>query len=341
MASIGTKAFSNCLGFTSVSIPNSVESIAYGAFSGCSNLTSVIIPYSVTSISDYAFSGCISLADVYCYAENVPTTSSYAFSDGKTSCIKNATLHVPEVSIIDYKNTAPWKGFGTIVGVKYTIDGIYYSLNFNKMQAMVTSGDTKYTGSIVIPSSITFNDTEYEVTCIGDSAFYSCSGLTSVSIPNSVTSIGNAAFANCMELAEVYCYAEQVPTTGNDVFKDSYINYVTLYVPNISINAYKGIAPWKGFGIIVAIGDEPALRGDVNGDGVVNGTDIQAIINLIVAGEYDERGDVNEDGTVNGTDIQEVINVIINGDIPDDTLYNVMGIIRQLQAVAKKASKYK
>ena len=58
----------------------------------------------------------------------------------------------------------------------------------------------------------------------------------------------------------------------------------------------------------------PHLRGDVNGDEVVNGTDIQAIINLIVAGEYDEKGDINKDNIVNGTDIQEVINIIVNGE---------------------------
>ena len=57
-----------------------------------------------------------------------------------------------------------------------------------------------------------------------------------------------------------------------------------------------------------------SLRGDVNDDGVVNGTDIQAIINFIVEGEYDEKADVNEDGKVNGTDIQEVINIIVNAD---------------------------
>ena len=56
------------------------------------------------------------------------------------------------------------------------------------------------------------------------------------------------------------------------------------------------------------------LRGDVNGDGIVNGTDIQAIINFIVAGEYDEIADVNEDNKVNGTDIQEVINIIVNAE---------------------------
>ena len=65
---------------------------------------------------------------------------------------------------------------------------------------------------------------------------------------------------------------------------------------------YNGESPWD------------ILRGDVNGDGVVNGTDIQAVINFIVAGEYDEKADVNRDGVVNGTDIQEIINIIVNAD---------------------------
>jgi arabinan endo-1,5-alpha-L-arabinosidase len=60
---------------------------------------------------------------------------------------------------------------------------------------------------------------------------------------------------------------------------------------------------------------QPAyIRGDVNGDGVVNGTDIQAVINFIVIGEYDKKADVNEDGKVNGTDIQEIINIIVNAE---------------------------
>jgi hypothetical protein len=53
------------------------------------------------------------------------------------------------------------------------------------------------------------------------------------------------------------------------------------------------------------------VKGDVNGDGIVNGTDIQAVINFIVAGEYDAKADVNEDQVVNGTDIQEIINIIV------------------------------
>lgn len=61
-------------------------------------------------------------------------------------------------------------------------------------------------------------------------------------------------------------------------------------------------------------GTHSLLYGDVNGDGIVNGTDIQAVINLIVIGQYDGRADVNEDGIVNGTDIQEIINIIVGGE---------------------------
>jgi hypothetical protein len=60
--------------------------------------------------------------------------------------------------------------------------------------------------------------------------------------------------------------------------------------------------------------EEPGIKGDVNGDGIVNGTDIQAVINFIVASEFDEKADVNKDGMVNGTDIQEIINIIVAQD---------------------------
>ena len=54
-----------------------------------------------------------------------------------------------------------------------------------------------------------------------------------------------------------------------------------------------------------------AIKGDVNGDGVVDGADIQEVINTILSGEYVENADVNKDQVVDGADIQEVINVIL------------------------------
>ena len=75
------------------------------------------------------------------------------------------------------------------------VDGIYYDIYGTT--AKVTRGGVKYSGDIVIPESITFENSKYSVTSIGDYAFQYCSGLTSVTIPNSVTSIGIYAFYNC------------------------------------------------------------------------------------------------------------------------------------------------
>ena len=65
------------------------------------------------------------------------------------------------------------------------VDGIYYDISENN--ATVTSGKKEYSGDIVIPESITFENSIYSVTSIGNQAFNCCTYLTSVTIPNSVT----------------------------------------------------------------------------------------------------------------------------------------------------------
>ena len=84
------------------------------------------------------------------------------------------------------------------------IDGIYYNLNSEGKTAEVTvNWNDRYSGEVVIPSSITVEGKEYTVKSIGNEAFYKCSGLTSVDIPNSVTSIGDYAFGGYTGLTSI------------------------------------------------------------------------------------------------------------------------------------------
>ena len=83
------------------------------------------------------------------------------------------------------------------------IDGIYYNLITKGNIAEVTKKPSNYSGNVVLPESVTYDDVNYRVKSIEGSAFYGCSGLTSVTISNSVTSIGHFAFSGCSSLTSV------------------------------------------------------------------------------------------------------------------------------------------
>ena len=106
-----------------------------------------------------------------------------------------------------------------------------------------------YEGHYSIPENIS--------TIIGG-AFSGCSGLTSVTIPNSVTSIGEYAFVPCENIENVYCYAEVVPST--DVYPFYNIEKATLHVPASAIEAYKTTTPWSEFGTIKAIEETEGIE---------------------------------------------------------------------------------
>ena len=108
----------------------------------------------------------------------------------------------------------------TVFAERIEVDGINYNLTSETEKTVeVASYGANYTGSIVIPETITYSGTKYSVTSIGNYAFSSCRGLTSVTIPNSVISIGMSAFSGCTGLTEL-TIGNSVTSIGDYAFRN-------------------------------------------------------------------------------------------------------------------------
>ena len=113
----------------------------------------------------------------------------------------------------------------------YNISGSNVSVTYPGSETSYNySGFTRPSGTLTIPSSVTHYGNTYTVTSIGNYAFYNCTGLTSVNIPNSVTQIGDHSFRSCMGLTSL-TIPNSVTSIGNDAFY-SCMGLTSLTIPN-------------------------------------------------------------------------------------------------------------
>lgn len=159
------------------------------------------------------------------------------------------TLIVPLGTKAAYLSTAGWSSFaktvevgeGGVVGSIFIFDGTYYTIGENNT-ASLTSKKEAISNEFTIPSQVDFNGKKYNVKSIGDYAFSGCSGLTSVTIPNSVISIGSSAFESCSGLTSV-TIPNSVTSIGSSAFQYcSGLTFVTIpnSVTSIGYKAFYG-----------------------------------------------------------------------------------------------------
>jgi hypothetical protein len=90
VTAIGVNAFRYC-GFTSIALPENLQSIGNGALSGCENLVSVVIPESVTSIGGGVFEGCTNLTSVT-FPQHITTIPELTFQN----CTGLVSFDIPQ-----------------------------------------------------------------------------------------------------------------------------------------------------------------------------------------------------------------------------------------------------
>ena len=244
VTSIGACAFVGCSSLTSVTISQGVTSIGDNAFYGCSSLTSVTIPQSVTSIGNSAFNGCSSLTSVY-----------YAGTEAQWNAVRKTVPWKPDNAVVHFlggqnpepaPKTGPWMewdfdestGTLTVTGSgempNYRSYGenappwksVHLNVKSVKVSGLSSIGDYAFYNcsaltSVIIPDN---------VTSIGDDAFYNCGALPSVTIPDSVTSIGNLAFFKCVGLTSV-----AIPGSVTSIGAGTFLyceNLVSITIPD-------------------------------------------------------------------------------------------------------------
>ena len=233
---IGSSTFSNCSGLTSITIPDSVTSIGSDMFYNCTSLTSVKLPDGITDIGSNMFSNCTSLTSVT-IPDSVTVIAASAFSN----CTSLISIRIPEgVTHIGWATFEKCTNLqqviigSNITGVDSSAFSGCTSLQYNLYSNAKYLGNEKnpYLFLVEAAKDITSCQIHPNTKKINNNAFYDCTGLTELTIPDGVVNIGYRAFKNCTNL-QCVTLPYSVVSVDYEAFQNC-TNLTDVYITDIT-----------------------------------------------------------------------------------------------------------
>ena len=234
VTSIGDAAFLNCTGLTSVTLPNSAKNLGSRLFTGCTGLTSVTLPNTMTFIPKSFFSGCKALSSI-----TIPSTVETIFASAFYNCKSLTSVNIPnKVKAIGNHAFEDCTSL-TNIAVPTSVRFIDYEafkntawLN-NQPDGIVYAGNVAYTYKGTPSGILTIKE---GTTAIASQAFYECSGITVLRLPNSLLYIGDYAFQKCTSLTYLNLPGN-LKAIGDGAFNGC-TNLTEITFPNSLISVY-------------------------------------------------------------------------------------------------------
>lgn len=215
-------SFMGCTSLTAVDIPSNAVNIS-GAFAGCSGLKNVVIPDKVTAIES-SFSACSGLESAVLGKNikisvsafvNCSSLSSVIIPEGVDNIGKEAFRNCSSLTVVTIPNSVTSIGEGAFEDCT----GLPVFDNVRYADICLVNAVDKTLSSYIIKEGTKF---------IAENAFFECTDLTSITIPNSVISIGDDAFSGCSSLSSV-----TIPNSVTNIGEWTFYNCSSLTFINI------------------------------------------------------------------------------------------------------------
>lgn len=217
---------------TDISLPNDIKAIGSYAFYGCTSISDITLPNSITSLGDYTFYCCTALKNIN-IPKNVNSIGKYTFYNCGLE-----SLNIPDhITFIGNQAFGSCEGLTEIVlpdSITEMGEGAFYNTGYYNNEANWIDG-VLYVGSHLIKaqrSSISGSYTVKEGTrTISPEAFYNCTALNGIVMPDSVVFIGQNAFKNAK------IYTAEIPTIAISHVKTNNLRRLTI-ISGTQINNY-------------------------------------------------------------------------------------------------------